>query len=164
MLVIPLTGLLLLLIAGAIFVFIRKRPFGKGAVLGSLTNSQSVSFRQGTNVEFGPTAFNNGPGGGEPLNVEYNMTDISGKNRDFSNPMYDALGNMESDAGSGIYEVPLDVTKTKGVVQEPASAILAPSSIIQKASPQIQRRHRELEPATTDTGKDTQMLVEETDD
>lgn len=37
---------------------------GKGAVLGSLTNSQSVSFRQGTNVEFGPTAFNNGPGGG----------------------------------------------------------------------------------------------------
>lgn len=100
----------------------------------------------------------------EPLDVEYNMTDISGKNRDFSNPMYDALGNMESDAGSGIYEVPLDVTKTKGLVQEPASAILAPSSIIQKASPQIQRRHRELEPATTDTGKDTQMLVEETDD
>lgn len=37
---------------------------GKGAVLGSLTNSQSVSFRQGTNVEFGPNAFNNGPGGG----------------------------------------------------------------------------------------------------
>lgn len=34
---------------------------GKGAVLGSLTNSQSVSFRQGTNVEFGPNAFNNGP-------------------------------------------------------------------------------------------------------
>ncbi|KAF0767414.1 low-density lipoprotein receptor-related protein 2, partial [Aphis craccivora] len=164
MLIIPLTGLLLLLVAGAIFIFIRKRPFGKGAVLGSLTNSQSVSFRQGTNVEFGPNAFNNGPGGGEPLDVEYNMTDISGKNRDFSNPMYDALGNMESDAGSGIYEVPLDVTKTKGLVQEPASAILAPSSIIQKASPQIQRRHRELEPATTDTGKDTQMLVEETDD
>lgn len=100
----------------------------------------------------------------EPLDVEYNMTDISGKNRDFSNPMYDALGNMESDAGSGIYEVPLDVTKTKGLVQEPASAILAPSSVVQKASPQIQRRHRELEPATTDTGKDTQMLVEETDD
>lgn len=37
---------------------------GKGAVLGNLTNSQSVSFRQGTNVEFGPTEFNNGPGGG----------------------------------------------------------------------------------------------------
>lgn len=40
-----------------------SRYSGKGAVLGSLTNSQSVSFRQGTNVEFGPTAFNNGPGG-----------------------------------------------------------------------------------------------------
>jgi len=84
--VVPLTGLLLLLIAGAIFVFVRKRPLyvattrarrvrfetfrfvyrfsGKGAVLGGLTNSQSVSFRQGTNVEFGPTEFNNGQGGG----------------------------------------------------------------------------------------------------
>lgn len=103
------------------------------------------------------------------MDVEYNMADISGKNRDFSNPMYDALGNMESSdtgggGGGGIYEVPLDITKTKGVVTEPASAILAPSSVVQKASPQIQRRHRELEPATTDTGKDTQMLVEETDD
>lgn len=43
------------------FIF---RYSGKGAVLGSLTNSQSVSFRQGTNVEFGPNAFNNGQGGG----------------------------------------------------------------------------------------------------
>lgn len=32
--------------------------------MGGLANSQSVSFRQGTNVEFGPTAFGNGPGTG----------------------------------------------------------------------------------------------------
>lgn len=35
---------------------------GKGTGLGGLSNSQSVSFRQGTNVEFGTPAFaTNGP-------------------------------------------------------------------------------------------------------
>lgn len=35
---------------------------GKGTGLGGLTNSQSVSFRQGTNVEFGASSFPpNGP-------------------------------------------------------------------------------------------------------
>lgn len=92
------------------------------------------------------------------------MADISSKNRDFSNPMYDALGGgvdvtTISDNGAGIYEVPLDVTNSK--IQEPSSAILAPSSIIQKSSPQIHIRHRELDPTTIDSGKDTQKLVEE---
>jgi hypothetical protein len=37
---------------------------GKGTGLGGLSNSQSVSFRQGTNVEFGtPTFATNGPQG-----------------------------------------------------------------------------------------------------
>jgi hypothetical protein len=37
---------------------------GKGTGLGGLSNSQSVSFRQGTNVEFGtPTFATNGPRG-----------------------------------------------------------------------------------------------------
>lgn len=92
------------------------------------------------------------------------MADISSKNRDFSNPMYDALGNIEAtdngSTGGGIYEVPSDVTKNK-IVPEPASAVLAPSSVIQKASPQIHVRHRDLDPSSTDTGKDTQKLVEE---
>jgi len=154
-LVIPIVILLVLLAAGAVYVFIRKRPFGK-PVLG-LTNSQSVSFRQGTNVEFGsPTFSSNGPGV-EPLDVEYNLSDISSKNRDFSNPMYDALGNMDS--SGGIYEVP-DLPKGKGV-PEPASAVLAPSSVIQRSSPQIHVRHRDLDPVTSDSGKDTQKLVEE---
>lgn len=75
--------------------------------------------------------------------------------------MYDALGNIEG--SGGIYEVPSDVAKSGGgkVVMEPASAVLAPSSVIQRSSPQIHVRHRDLDPATSDTGKDTQKLVEE---
>ena len=95
--------------------------------------------------------------------MEYSMADIGGKNRDFSNPMYDALGGVDvtsiSDNGAGIYEVPLDVTSQK--MPEPSSAILAPSSVIQKSSPQVHIRHRELDPTSTDSGKDTQKLVEE---
>ncbi|XP_075210660.1 uncharacterized protein LOC142318014 [Lycorma delicatula] len=69
-LLIPLTLLLVVLAAAAIYIVIRKRPFGKGTGLGGLTNSQSVSFRQGTNVEFGsPTFSSNGlPIGEKDLN------------------------------------------------------------------------------------------------
>lgn len=69
---------------------------------------------------------------------------------------------------AGIYEVPADVTKTKpkvasvGPFTEPVSAILAPSSITHRTpSPKLQIRPRELNPSNTDTGKDTQQLVEE---
>ena len=44
----------------------------------------------------------------------------------------------------------------------PASAVIAPSSVVHKASPQIHIRHRELDPTQVDTGKDTQKLVEDT--
>lgn len=174
--VIPIVVILLLLLAaGAVYFVHRKRPFGKGTGLGGLTNSQSVSFRQGTNVEFGASAFPpNGPAQrGEPMDVEYNLGDMSTKSRDFSNPMYDALGGEGGGGtgpgnGSGIYEVPADVAKSKFSADdsvlsspEPASAILAPSSVIQRSSPQIHIRHRELDPTSVDTGKDTQKLVEE---
>ncbi|XKL63596.1 hypothetical protein PGB90_005960 [Kerria lacca] len=163
-LIYPFVVAILLISAVLLFFVLRKKPFGKGTSLRRLTNSQSVSFRQGTNVEFGNAGFINGPGSGEPMDIEYHMADISSKNRDFSNPMYDALGGgvdvtTISDNGAGIYEVPLDVTNSK--IQEPSSAILAPSSIIQKSSPQIHIRHRELDPTTIDSGKDTQKLVEE---
>lgn len=106
------------------------------------------------------------------MDVEYNMGDISAKNRDFSNPMYDALGNISGgpngNGSGGIYEIPADVAKVKigsngevDIMPEPASAILAPSSVIQRSSPQIHIRHRELDPSSIDTGKDTQKLVEE---
>ncbi|XP_046995596.1 low-density lipoprotein receptor-related protein 2 [Schistocerca americana] len=176
--VVPIVVILLVLASAvALFIVFRKHPFGKAPGLGGLTNSQSVSFRQGTNVEFGSPAFAaNGPQGTrvEPIDAEYNMRDVGPKNRDFSNPMYDALGNVtggqtgNGGGGGGIYEVPADVAKSKigsngevDMMPEPASAILAPSSIIQKSSPQIHIRHRELDPTSTDTGKDTQKLVEE---
>lgn len=62
----------------------------------------------------------------------------------------------------GIYEVPHDPSKIKpiGPFTEPVSAILAPSSITHKSSPQLQLRTRELDPSA-DNGKDTQYLVEE---
>lgn len=60
-----------------------------------------------------------------------------------------------------MYEVPADVSKLKSdTFTEPPSAILAPSSITHRSAPQVQVRHRELEPSA-DTGKDTQKLVEE---
>lgn len=66
---------------------------------------------------------------------------------------------------SGIYDVPQEPSKSKamghsGSFTEPASAIIAPSSITHKSSPQLQLRTRELDPSA-DTGKDTQFLVEE---
>jgi len=77
----------------------------------------------------------------------------------------------------GIYEVPADMIKGMGmssassssalgssaevVVPVPGSAVIAPSSVVHKASPQIHIRHRELDPSQVDTGKDTQQLVED---
>lgn len=54
-----------------------------------------MSFRQGTNVEFGPNSFNNGGGPSEPVDVSYSLDAMSAnaKNRDFHNPMYDAVQN-----------------------------------------------------------------------
>jgi len=75
---------------------------GKVAGLSALSPSQSVSFRPGTNVEFGASTL-----GVEPLDPSYNM-DTIGKSRDFSNPMYEC--SIEGN-GSGIYEVPSETSK-----------------------------------------------------
>ncbi|XP_075155675.1 low-density lipoprotein receptor-related protein megalin [Haematobia irritans] len=165
--------LLVLLAAGGVWFVIRKKPFGKLARLPTLTSSQSVTFRQGTNVEFNAPGF---PGPNAPVGTTtgdvaplegYNLQTVNtGKTRDFSNPMYDAVQSGATDPsisnGSGIYEVPHDPSKIKpiGPFTEPVSAILAPSSITHKSSPQLQLRTRELDPSA-DNGKDTQYLVEE---
>lgn len=57
--------------------------------------------------------------------------------------------------------MPVDKSKLKSTFRETVSAILAPSSMTHKTSPQLQVRHRELDPSNIDTGKDTQHLVEE---
>ena len=64
------------------------------ARLSSLSSSQSVSFRHGTNVEFNSPGFNqstNGPDGNVPPMEGYNLQAVNHKTRDFSNPMYDAV-------------------------------------------------------------------------
>ncbi|XP_046609747.1 low-density lipoprotein receptor-related protein 2 isoform X1 [Neodiprion virginianus] len=147
--VIPIiVAILFLLGAAAVFIVLKKRPFGKTTGLGSLTGPQTVSFRQGSNVEFGEST----PERMEPLDVEYNLNDINNKNRDFSNPMYDAVNSDQAgatngtSAASGIYEVPAE---------------MKPSSIQQKEPPQLHLKRRELDPTPVDSGKDTQQLVEE---
>jgi low density lipoprotein-related protein 2 len=96
--------------------------------------------------------------------------------------MYDAMGSMESQveaaAASGSYVIPSGDSSTGsssaggspastlaagGTFMEPPSAILAPSSVTHKSSPQLAVRHKELAPSTVDTGKDTQCLVTEDD-
>lgn len=68
---------------------------GKMARLSSLSPSQSVSFRHGTNVEFNSPNFNQATNGPLDPNVPpmegYNLQAVSHKTRDFSNPMYDAV-------------------------------------------------------------------------
>lgn len=68
-----------------------------------MTSSQSVSFRQGTNIEFGPNSFNENGGEGniEPLDVSYSLDPVNNKNRDFHNPMYDAVQNNPDAMGNG---------------------------------------------------------------
>lgn len=96
------------------------------------------------------------------------------KTTDFSNPMYEALGNGESNnkesANSkqiGLYEIADEILDRKinneDVYKTPTkgSAILSPSSIVHRSSPQVQIRQTALNPTSVDTDKDTQKLVEE---
>lgn len=87
--------------------------------------------------------------------------------------MYDELGNIDAENGkkiidketlnSGLYDgddsynkkVPLDSNNSSG------SAVLPPSSVVHRSSPQVQIRQIALNPTTIDTDKDTQKLVEE---
>ncbi|KAI5632398.1 low-density lipoprotein receptor domain class A domain-containing protein [Phthorimaea operculella] len=154
-----LVPVLLILVLGlgaaAAWFVIRKRPFGKGGGLGSLASSQSVSFRQGSNVEFGGVA-----APGEPA---YTLEETAPrKGRDFSNPMYEAVTRATA-AGEpepplpGIYEVP-DELKDKVV-----SAVISPSSTETRgagAGGGAGKRPRALDPAA-DTGNDTAQLVKE---
>lgn len=87
------------------------------ARLSSLSPSQSVSFRHGTNVEFNSPNFNeatNGPVDSSVAPMEgYNLQAV-GKTRDFSNPMYDAVQsgtNVDPSAGNGSGKYQLFVIK-----------------------------------------------------
>jgi low density lipoprotein-related protein 2 len=104
----------------------------------------------------------------------------TGDKRDFSNPMYEAMGAGEvagtdfgiSNASSRSSTMsPSSDAGNDYVVGGPAGRhsfenfeppILAPSSVTHKSSPQLATRHKEVSPSV-DTGKDTQCLVEEDD-
>lgn len=92
-----------------IYFLFRHIFSGKMSRLNSFTSSHSVSFRHGNNVEINsPTQPTNGPsgsieGGVSPIDG-YNLQQINNKQRNFSNPMYDAVqssGSMALGNGAG---------------------------------------------------------------
>lgn len=105
-----------------------------------------------------------------------NLTERS-KNHNFTNPMYDAMtgsngADEEETSQKDLYEVPIDTSKggseyhkspfsPSNGVEPPRLAVLSPSAMMQRSSPTLQIRQKELSPSSTDTGKDTQKLVEE---
>jgi hypothetical protein len=100
---------------------------------------------------------------------------VDGK-RHFSNPMYEAMGHLETEAeaeaarasssSTVLAEDVDDDDNGSHAAMEPPSAVIAPSSITHQGSGvglAKPKQRRELEPSSHDTGKDTQCLVEEGD-
>ena len=131
----------------------------------------------------------------QPKQSEFNLGDYSksaaptpsspsqAAKRDFSNPMYEAMGDMESQAaveaarapsaaaaaapsGIQIGGVTTDASSSDYVMEHPA-AVVAPSGgplatdIPEPAPASGVIKHKELGPSSVDTGKDTQCLVVE---
>lgn len=162
-----------MIVAATLFVCVRRRHFKQSGLGGS---TQSVSFRSGTNVEFSPNFMRTRQAetNAESLDADFGLNDVN-KATDFSNPMYDAIGNADSAAGAGetgkggLYEVAGDVfdkkyDKNSGPNKTPpsvGSAVLHPSMVLHRSSPHVPLRQTALDPTTVDTDKDTQNLVEE---
>lgn len=88
---------------------------------------------------------------------DFNLGDVK-QPTDFANPMYDALGTVPGD-GKPLVESgapPLPAPSSSS-----GSAILKPTVITQKKSPQLKFKNKSLNPTSEDTDKDTAMLVEE---
>ena len=103
------------------------------------------------------------------------------KATDFSNPMYEAIGGTGVDMtgnGSGQKKTNIDNNGTTNPLHDAGelfenghpleegygkfgSAILSPSSVVHKSSPQIPIRQTALNPNSSETDKDTAALVEE---
>ena len=92
--------------------------------------------------------------------------------------MYEELENRPDDnvkkmndtisSNAGLYEVPDELYNKKLPIETnnydkgmTGSAVLPPSSVIHRSSPQVQIRQVALNPTSVDTDKDTQFLVEE---
>merc|ERR1712012_788431 len=133
--------LIIVVIVSAVALYVYyQRKRGEPKFVGGISNS--VSFRQGTNVEFEGPSFVEGGEGGAPNSV---VND----NRDFSNPMYDMNGPPAG--GQTAVLAPSSVSHIDPVTGAPEPPAPAAGQI----------KHRELSPVTIDTGKDTQCLVED---
>lgn len=175
--IVPIVIIIVFIILGFAFVVVWKRRVRLMSYLRKNKNNyggstQSVSFREGTNVHFNsPEFMRNGPNDPQnmdPLNVEFNSGDL--KTGDISNPLYDLAFETDditsgSDGSKGIYEVPVDVFSAKKSYTSsstlPSSAMISPSSVVHKNSPQIMVRQTSLNPTLSETDKDTVHLVEE---
>ena len=80
----------------------------------------------------------------------------------YSVPSGDSSAGSSSAGGSRGSPASTLAAGASGFMDAP-SAVLPPSSVIHKSSPQLNVRHKELAPSSVDTGKDTQCLVEEDD-
>ncbi|XP_055342132.1 low-density lipoprotein receptor-related protein 2-like [Paramacrobiotus metropolitanus] len=145
------------IIAG--FLYFRKRKNHK-----AFATTGPVAFRSGTNVEFG----GNGLGGPDDR-VEETMPNefqMGGKSN-FTNPMYEAMGNMENQAESAASnptEVQRAMTydpKPLASVAEPASAVLAPSSSATISKIHPRPRTTALDPSPSERHDDKAKLVVE---
>lgn len=140
------------------YVFFKKREF---------KSSQSVLFRNGSNVEFTAPPFMATLGHDDILlhdninqdsGFDPSTTTTSKASTDFSNPMYDAVGN---EGGSST----LDSRISRNTSQQGSSLMtsIAPSiaSSLKSNIRDAQFRSVALSPSSVETDKDTQMLVEE---
>lgn len=92
---------------------------------------------------------------------------------DFSNPMYEAvdtngqptmvIGGEKADGNGSVPTggVSFPVAVEMNEKLEQGSAVLLPSAVVHRSSPQVQVRQFTLNPTSIDTDKDTQQLVEE---
>ena len=80
----------------------------------------------------------------------------------YSIPSGDSGSSGGSSSGSRGSPASTLAAGASGFMDAP-SAVLPPSSVIHKSSPQMAIRHKELAPSSVDTGKDTQCLVTEDD-
>ncbi|OQR73078.1 low-density lipoprotein receptor-related protein 2-like, partial [Tropilaelaps mercedesae] len=152
----PIIVVLILMIGGAaLFVAFRKKQF---KTAGGYGGNPSVSFGGG-GVDFSShfmRSTRNEPSGDPIDGGDFNLGDVK-QPTDFANPMYDALGTIPGDGKPLVDDVGLSIS-TSGTS---SSAILTPSVITQKSSPQLKFKKKALNPTSKDTDKDTAMLVEE---
>lgn len=141
--VVPILLIIMVIVCAISLYVYYQRKRGETKVLGGITNS--VSFRQGTNVEFEGPSFVEGGNNGVPVPQKGVDPPPTADNRDFSNPMYGFRSGSQPPT-----------------VEAPEAAVLAPSVVTHQSPPQPMR-HRELNPASIDTGRDTQCLVAEDD-